>query len=416
MGKLNVLILFLCFSFVKKSISQDTLKLMSYNILNYASTNANKNRYTDLRTILTHVNPDVVLLCEIADAGAPKLLLDSSFNKAGIGTFTMSQFIDGTDTDNMLYYKTDKTNLYKQKQISTSLRDISQYRMYNVPATNDTAFYYLHMCHLKSGSMAPDEFQRQSEINAFCTNISNIPVGANMFFAGDFNIYSSAEAAWILLTTSCSHVFKDPINLPGLWNNNSLYKSIHTQSTRTSANSGCCGGSTGGLDDRFDIIFVNNPVLTGSDHITYIANSYETIGNDGQHFNLSINESPANTSVPTNVAQALFNMSDHLPVVMKFIVKESPVGLDENKRIPKLKYWINSSNNKSSLHLYSNVTGSFVVKLLDVTGKEVIQTELIINEINIENSIELQGIQPGIYFIKINNGQFVIKDKLLVSP
>ncbi|MCB0410179.1 MAG: endonuclease/exonuclease/phosphatase family protein [Flavobacteriales bacterium] len=144
---------------------------MSYNILNFKSTDVNKNRYLDLRTILTYVNPDVVLLCEIEDAGAPNLLLDSAFNKAGIGTFTMSQFIDGNDTDNQLYFKVGKTNLYKQKQISTSLRDISQYQMYNVPATNDTAFYYLHMCHLKSGSMASDEFQRQGEINAFCTDV-----------------------------------------------------------------------------------------------------------------------------------------------------------------------------------------------------------------------------------------------------
>ncbi|MCB0410180.1 MAG: T9SS type A sorting domain-containing protein [Flavobacteriales bacterium] len=238
-----------------------------------------------------------------------------------------------------------------------------------------------------------------------------------MFFAGDLNIKSSAEAAWILLTATCSHLFKDPLNLPGLWNNNTIYKSIHTQSTRTSANPGCCGGSTGGMDDRFDFILVNNPVMTGDNHLTYIPNSYETIGNDGQHFNLALNEAPANSVVPANVAQSLFNMSDHLPVSLKIKIQESPVGLTKNyKKEMAIRYWISDGNNGQILNIKAEESGMFQLTLIDAVGKIILEKVIKVNDLTAVQKISLSDFNPGIYSLKINKGERVIKDKLLISP
>jgi hypothetical protein len=50
------------------------------------------------------------------------------------------------------------------------------------------------------------------------------------------------------------------------------------------------------------------------------ASTYYALGNDGNHFNLAINQAPTNTAVSVAVANALFNMSDHLPVVTEFIL------------------------------------------------------------------------------------------------
>jgi hypothetical protein len=51
--------------------------------------------------------------------------------------------------------------------------------------------------------------------------------------------------------------------------------------------------------------------------MAYVGNTMWAVGNDGNHFNDSINAQP-NTSVSVAVANALHNASDHLPVVAQF--------------------------------------------------------------------------------------------------
>jgi endonuclease/exonuclease/phosphatase family metal-dependent hydrolase len=270
-----------------------------------------------------------------------------------------------------LYYKTSKLKLRSQKQINTTLRDISQYLIYKVVAPNDTAFVYLHMSHLKAGSLASDEFQRLSEVSAFCTDIAPIPQGANIVFSGDFNLKSNIEAAYTTLTSAnCSHVFLDPINMPGVWNNNSTFKSIHTQSTRTSSFPGCCGGSTGGMDDRFDFIMVTNPVMNGNNKVTYVPGSYKAYGNDGQHMNKAITEAPANSVVPANVAQALFNVSDHLPVIMKLAFRPSEVGIKKNSQNnSNFKIWAVANAGGNYLAISAKKTDTYKLNIVDIAGK-----------------------------------------------
>tara|TARA_B100000029_G_C17133500_1_gene799655 strand:- start:164 stop:688 length:525 start_codon:yes stop_codon:yes gene_type:complete len=101
----------------------------------------------------------------------------------------------------------------------------------------------------------------------------------------------------------------DPISTPGNWHNNSSYSSVHTQSTRSSNESD--GGASGGMDDRFDQLLI-------SEGINYINDSYVAYGNDGNHFNSSIN-SGNNSAVSNNIANALYNASDHLPVYMDIV-------------------------------------------------------------------------------------------------
>jgi len=52
----------------------------------------------------------------------------------------------------------------------------------------------------------------------------------------------------------------------------------------------------------------------------YLANSYDAIGNDGNHFNSSLIASPVNSQYPDSVVKALYYMSDHLPVTLKTVV------------------------------------------------------------------------------------------------
>ena len=73
------------------------------------------------------------------------------------------------------------------------------------------------------------------------------------------------------------------------------------------------GGATGGMDDRFDFFLGSSGILDG-EGIAYITGSYETVGQDGNHFNKAINDLPANAAVAPSVADALHDASDHLPL------------------------------------------------------------------------------------------------------
>ncbi len=45
------------------------------------------------------------------------------------------------------------------------------------------------------------------------------------------------------------------------------------------------GGSTGGLDDRFDFILFTGDVNSGANKVQYVNNSCKAFGNDGNHLN-----------------------------------------------------------------------------------------------------------------------------------
>ena len=103
----------------------------------------------------------------------------------------------------------------------------------------------------------------------------------------------------------------------GNWHASSSYSLLHTQSTRT-AEFG--GGSTGGLDDRFDFILFTGDVNSGANKVQYVNNSCKAFGNDGNHLNDALIDPPVNPNVPDSVIQALYYMSDHLPVICDLTV------------------------------------------------------------------------------------------------
>ncbi|MEP7145674.1 MAG: hypothetical protein ABI792_01555, partial [bacterium] len=142
-----------------------------------------------------------------------------------------------------------------------------------------------------------------------------LSAGTNFIVLGDFNIYGSTESAYQKLirdNPSDDGNFNDPLFLTGIWNSFS-FRYYHTQSTRTRSFG---NGSTGGLDDRFDMILNSNAVKNPGG-IKFIPGSYVSFGNDGNHYNDSINKIP-NNAVPQAVADALHYASDHLPVFAMF--------------------------------------------------------------------------------------------------
>jgi endonuclease/exonuclease/phosphatase family metal-dependent hydrolase len=289
--------------------SQTQHTIMTYNVLNLVLTDTlERNPY--FRTIFSNIQPDILVCEEMTSQTGVNGFLVRVLNRVSSG-YSAGTFINGFDSDNAIYYKSSVFTFLSNTPIATDLRDINEFRLRN-NATNDTIIIYA--VHLKADNSSADSLQRAAEVDSLRKRTNALPPNSNFIVVGDFNIYGSGELAFQkLLNQTQPGYFKDPLNLIGTWNNNGSFAPYHTQSTRV-RNFG--GGSTGGLDDRFDMILMSQSVINGGG-ITYIPGTYNEYGNDGNHFNDSINK-PPNTDVSQQVANALHYASDHLPVIAAF--------------------------------------------------------------------------------------------------
>jgi len=296
--------------FINITFAQNQHTIMSYNVLNLVLTDTTvRNPY--FRTIFSNVQPDILVCQEMTSQTGVNGFLVRVLNRVSSG-YAAGTFINGPDTDNALYYKTSLFTFLSNTPIDTELRDINEFRLSH-NSTGDTIIIY--SVHLKADDSSSDSLQRAEEVDSLRKRTNSLPPNSNFIVVGDFNIYNSNESAFQkLLNQLQSGYFIDPLNLIGQWNNNGTFDSYHTQSTRV-RNLGD-GGATGGLDDRFDMILMSQAIMNSGD-ITYIPGSYNEYGNDGNHFNDSINQ-PPNAVVSQQVANALHYASDHLPVYASF--------------------------------------------------------------------------------------------------
>ena len=317
--KLLAVVLLLICKFV--FAQSDTLTIMYYNVLNYPGSTA--ERVNQFRIVNRYIGADIILTNEMISENGAIALLEQGLNVFGTIKYKKAIFTDGPDTDNMLYFNSDKIGLYSQDTIQTALRMINEYVLYyrsaDIETTNDTIFFYMYSAHLKASSGTTNKLKRLKEVRRFRSRIDNLPLVENIFFGGDLNFYTSSEPAYDTLINYGVYPLYDALPA-GSWHDNASFANIHSQSTRT-AQFG--GGATGGLDDRFDFILFSDDVVNGTNKVKYIDNTYHPVGNDGNHLNKSIIDSPVNTSVPDSVLQALYYMSDHLPVICKVEVEAS---------------------------------------------------------------------------------------------
>ena len=313
------------------SIAQtETIKIVSYNVLNFpdgrddcGTNTVVPNRADTLRKVLSYLQPDIFVACEIQTEAGADSILTRSLNVNGVSHYQSAQWhanSNGGNLNNQMFYNTNKLIFYSQDAIGTSSRDIDHYVLYlndpNLSTFYDTTFIDVYMCHLKAGSGGSNVSTRAAQTQLLMDYIATQPTDHHHFVCGDMNVYSSNESGYQNMVTG-PMALQDPINAPGSWNNNGSFASIHTQSTRSSVNLDC--GSKGGTDDRFDQILVSANVMSGADSIQYISNSYKAIGNDGNHFNTNLLNG-SNSMYPDSVVNALYFMSDHLPVALEVLV------------------------------------------------------------------------------------------------
>jgi hypothetical protein len=361
--------------------AQDTIRMMQYNLMYYTNSsgisdcnsvsNNLDNKDVHIKTIFQYVQPTVFCVCEMgSQTQYADRLLNNAINTDGIDYYLRGPLTNqsGGTIANMIYYDSRKLTLYKSTNITTSYRDINGYTFYynaDNLASGDTIFTTFWIAHLKAGTGNTNESARLTQAQKLMNRISSSGIPGNYTFSGDFNIYNSDEPAYQELTEYSNSLYRfyDPVNSPGYWHNNAQFASLHTQSTR-SQDADCF--SSGGLDDRFDIILVSPYIYYGSDRIHLVEGSYHALGQDGARFNGSV-LSPANNSVPNQVANALYQQSDHLPVIMDLAI-DAHVGV----RVREHDFFVKVANpvrETLQMELQSNESGRYSIELFTMDGR-----------------------------------------------
>ena len=194
------------------------------------------------------------------------------------------------------------------------------------------------------------------------------------------------------------------------WHENRGCAGIHTQSTHSWGD--CFAG--GGMDDRFDFILVSPYILYGSQKVQSINSSYRAVGHDGNSYNGQVN-SPFNNAVPEEIAEALYVMSDHLPVVLDFNIKTS-TGIDDyNPSESLIANVINPvRDNKLELDIFSDRDRSVTFRLYTTDGRLVSTFTEPVHDGSTKITKEFP-YSSSLYFLQISDGQKQIVTRKIVK-
>lgn len=339
---LSIILIFCILSLLKNETSAQSIRQMQYNLLYYTengagdcdqTTNNLDTKDQAFKCLVKYVQPDVLTVNELGKGNVyPQRILDNVLNTDGVNYFAFAPTVSNPNVNisigNGLFYDTRKLVLHSTFYVATTVCYFNAYRMYyrsNELAQGDTAFITFIVSHLKAGTEC--ESNRFDQVKQLMNRLVSIGKADNYVLSGDFNIYNASEDAYQHLVHHTNPVvrFYDPIDREGEWDDNSAFADLFTQSTHSGSTSGCFSG--GGMDNRFDFILVSDFVLNGTQKVRCLPSTYQALGQDGHRHNGAIN-SPTNNSVPAPVVNALYAMSDHLPVILEYEL-EATLAIDE---------------------------------------------------------------------------------------
>jgi hypothetical protein len=307
------------------------LRIVNYNV---AQLNGNLSSMTDVFAALNAddkpgfaVAPHLYVFQEVQQADRiPLLNMLNAAATPGVtyaaGVFTGSVAEDGAGGAQALYYRTDtlSEDVSGHLDLATGAgRNTDRWRMRLVGYSSPEVAFYVYSSHLKAGNTAADENERANGANVIRASSNALPAGTHIIYAGDFNLYTNTEPAYMNFTAAGNGQAVDPLG-PANWtgSGNALK---HTQSPCGEASCALVGG---GMDDRFDFQLSTSALNDGEGLARIVgASMYRSLGNDGLHYNVSINTGnnsyyPADISRSNALALDLFNASDHIPVVCEY--------------------------------------------------------------------------------------------------
>lgn len=405
MNRKNLLFIWIL-SFCGFVSAQDRLKIAFYNLFEYPEY-LPTNRAPILKNILSDINPDLFMVCELLSEEGANDLLYNALNFDSNRNYARAPYISNQSSDSemqqLLFYDSNIWELIATEVLPTNYRDINKYKLQLLTEdTSEPIYLYAFITHLKSSPGRANRLIRLEMIETFTAHLQYIEPEAYVVFSGDFNLYSSDEEAYQeLLNQENEIVFLDPINSLGDWHENEAFTYLHTQSTRVS-NVGFGTGASGGMDDRFDFIVLSENFFEDNPNLQYVTDSYTAYGNNGNCFKKDINDPSCSGRYTQETRDWLYMMSDHLPVILEVettktldthavsITLPTPV-IITNPVIDNLKIYIPEGTNKpvSQIEIFNAIGVSIIQKKIYHQGTELI--------------IPIEHLASGLYFIRLTD-------------
>lgn len=408
-----VLTIVLCVFCNPTVIAQEAFKTMFYNVLNYPDQDPSKLQYLEL--ILDDYKPDIFMVCELNTlAGANAILsslqqINPDFESAVFQTNSSDDNgSDQNDLQNLIYFDATKFILESQTIVTTNVRDFNHYKLKlnTTDQVNNPVYVDVIVCHLKASSGETNQQIRLEMINvlqAYLSNpANNFTQDSHVIFAGDLNVYTSSEPAFSSLLDANNNIsFIDPADSVGSWHNNTNYIDVFTQSTRTQSG---LGGATGGFDDRFDFILTSSNLQSNAD-FEFITDSYSVYGNNGvvSCFNSEINSNNcAGEDYSAFIRDALYNMSDHLPVTLTFQTSQTLLSNTEFTQVNPLEL-VSGNMVVDHLEFRINSTEAVIetVIIYNVLGQKIATHTISKNASTF--TIDISSLASGMFYVGTSN-------------
>lgn len=403
--------------------SQTRIKTMFYNLANFGATST---KTPNVIPIINDYQPDLLMAAELNSSLAANNFLTNGLNKNTVGltytrpiTYTENTSPQGS-YEQFVFYNATKLELINQYVYQTTVRDINRFtfKILGDDFVANPIFIEVFVSHLQPSDGSNERQIRLDNVNVFTNLLPTLPTNTYILYAGDLNLYSSNEPAYVeLLDPTNAIVLKDPIDRPCVtmpddgvnywgaffpghslyvpkgelkyfWQDNPDFKDIHTQNPKTN------------LDDRFDFILASSNILNSNSSLTYVSDTYKAYGNNGNCFDIAINNTSCSGTYTQEIRDALFAFSDHLPVVMELEAKVVPLSIDEfnqyaisfsssNITASFLSIHINEQLMNSNLIIYNQL--GQIVKTITINHQTVINNQL---------NIDVSHLKNGIYMIK----------------
>jgi len=402
------LVLIVVFSFSSLfAFSQEAIRTMFYNILDFPEAEP-LNRPEILAEIIQEIDPDIFMVCELQSEAGADIILETALNANG-GDYARAPFIPSLsgaiDHQQLIFYRRKMFSLEEVEAMETAVRDINYYqlKLSTADQRTDPVFIDIFVSHFKSSPGHANEQLRLDMAQKLTSKLASLDSDSFVLFSGDLNFYSATEPGYLELTNPDNPItLTDPLNRPGHWHENQNFSDIHTQSTRISAGPFGGAGAGGGLDDRFDFILMSENMVDDP-KLRYIPNSYKSYGNNGNCYKNNVNSPDCTGFYTQEIRDNLYNMSDHLPVVLD---------LETNKEIvlstPHIaaKDLINLNETIVTRWLHIEVSPS-VQKDLSIEIYNALGQRVFIHHATDQGliTLDIAAFADGIYFLKTNHPQ-----------
>ena len=441
--KIKALLLCLALILFYNSVSFaqiDTLRILSYNVLYIGDTPPCQDPHSVLEgyleSVIAYSNPDIVGLVKMEAGGSyvtqPTGFADSlfqySFNDAFPGRFAgcLSTNFSGADNITRLFYNQQKLGYVGILCTYSNITDFDTYKLYyksdSLATTHDTIFVYVTLNHTNSGSSSSDATTRGQQITGEMAQIetyfTSLP---NMINMGDFNVHTSTETCYqtLVAPSNLNYRYYDPpfypdakYSYPADWDANpSDYSSDLTVSTRTGSSPNTCSNDNGGGKSWYDHIFLSASIINNSDHLSYIPNSFKVIGNDGNRIGNPENGSPANTSAPANVINAIYQISEHYPITLSLLVNPSASSIANVQSTNEKVTVVNPVDAQLMMQFTNDLVGKTInIVCVDVLGRRVMNNSFIATSGMMQFPCALI---PGIYYLQVSADGNLIANKIV---